>query len=75
MYLIGIKDGKVPCGNGGTLVVHYKERYKIMDIATKFKRVYKHDEVCLIRSYPQKACELTGDDLVTWVEATGERII
>ena len=75
MYLIGIKDGKSPCGNDGTLITHYKARYKIMEVATRFKRMYNHDNVYLIRDYTQRACELTGDAFTEWVQSTGERLL
>ncbi len=74
-YLIGIKDGVSPCGNNGTTITHYKARYKIMEVSRKFKRMFNHDEIYLIRHYPQKACELTGDAFVAWVKTTGERLL
>ena len=75
IYLIGIKNGYIKCGNDGTLITHYKARYKIMEVATRFKRMYKHDEIYLIRDYPQRACELTGDAFTEWVQSTGERLL
>ncbi len=75
MYLIGIKNGGSPCGNSGTLITHYKARYKIMEVATNFKKMYKHDHVYLIRNYTQKACELSPGAFVDWVKTTGERLL
>ncbi len=74
-YLIGIKVGKIYSGSDGTLITRYKARYKIMEVSRKFKRMFNHDEIYLIRHYPQKACELTGDAFVTWVKTTGERLL
>lgn len=75
MYLMGIRGGDIPCGNDGTLITHYKARYKIMEVARKFKRMFNHDEIYLIRDYTQKACELTGDAFTEWVQSTGERLL
>lgn len=75
MYLIGINDGKTQCGNDGTLITRYKARYKIMDVAKRFKQMYNHDEIYMIRDYTQKACELSGDAFVSWVKLNGEKLI
>ncbi len=75
MYLIGIKNGKSPCGNSGTIISDYKSRYKLIELATNFKTMYKHDQVYFITNYPQKACELSPTEFVGWIKQTGVKVV
>jgi hypothetical protein len=75
MYLIGIKDNCCPAGNTGTLITQYKAEYKIRETAASFAKMHSHDEVYRLDHYPQRLCEMTGSDFVSYVRKNCKRYI
>ena len=75
MYLVGIKKGVHPCGNGGTLITHYKAEYKIKETAQRFAAMYNLDEVYGLQVYSQKLCEMENIEFVDHVRLNCKRYV
>ncbi len=75
MYLIGIKNSVHRLGNTGTLITRYKAPYKIKEVALIFAKMYKHEEVYGLTSYPQELCELNNNEFVEYVRLHGTRYV
>jgi hypothetical protein len=73
MYLISVKNGVHPCGNSGTFITHYKAEYKIKETAQRFADMYSLDEVYGLQVYPQKLCEMNGDEFVNYIRRNCKR--
>ena len=75
MYLIGIKKGRHPCGNAGTLITHYRTNYKLKEVAQRFAYIYGLDEVYGLQAYPQKLCEMSNTEFVDHVRRNCKRYV
>jgi len=74
-YLIGVKKGVHPLGNGGTFITRYKAEYKIRETAQRFAAMYKLEEVYGLKDYSQKLCEMDNTEFVDYIRQNCKRYV
>lgn len=71
MYLVGIVDGKHPCGNTGTIKVSNRSHRYIKGIAERFGAMNALDMVYGIPTYTQHMCEMENAKFTETVKKVG----
>lgn len=75
-YLMGVQDGRIPCGNSGLMQIDGRGCFKIVrNAAESFAQSNNLTEVYLVSEYSQEMCEMEPSVLLEYVRKVGERLV
>lgn len=71
MYAIGIKDGRIRCGNDGVVKLRNLSPRSVAEQTQTLCRI--SDAVYIVNDFTQRMCEMPHDALVQYVIKNGRR--
>ena len=74
-YLVGIRQGRVPCGSSGLLRHDFVSHRRTRQLARDWAKAQGLEQVYSISQITQEMCEMNSEQLAQKVQSLGSRII